>query len=410
MLTNYFNCKITLERYRSGMAGPYLDEFVTWLGDRGYRRSTIRRYARGVVHFANWANTKGLSLDECGGATLNRFRCHLAKRKSLNYKNGKRKEMYLGARVFTIFLESVGVVGLSAPCPTPQDPALFREFSEWMHVQRGASNSTLAYYRRTIIELLDKLGSKPGTFTAKGLRDFLLRRIEHSSHGKSKQVATAMRVFLRFLVAQGDCAIGLDHAVPPIAGWRLSQLPKYLPAKDVERLIDSCDQALPLGARDRAMLLLMARLGLRAGDVSALKFGDLHWTDGALIVSGKSRHEVRLPLPQEVGEAILHYLNHGRPRLANDHLFITGNAPFGPITRSTVGLAVSRALQRTGITSPKRGSHLLRHSLATSMLRDGVSLPAIGALLRHTSIETTTIYAKVDFASLRDIVMPWPEV
>ena len=177
MLITYFNCKITLERYRSSVAGPYLDEFVSWLGDRGYRRSSIRRYARGVVHYANWANTKELTLDECGRATLYRFRCHLAKRKSLNYKNGKRNEIYLGARVFTSFLEAVGVVALNAPCPTPQDPELFREFSEWMREQRGTSNSTLAYYRRPIIELLDKLGSKPNTFTAKGLRDFLLKRI-----------------------------------------------------------------------------------------------------------------------------------------------------------------------------------------------------------------------------------------
>jgi site-specific recombinase XerD len=158
------------------------------------------------------------------------------------------------------------------------------------------------------------------------------------------------------------------------------------------------------------VLLLIARLGLRASDVSGLKFADLRWRDGELVVSGKNRKETRLPLPQEVGEAILHYLKHGRPHIANDHVFITAVAPFAPILHFAVSGTVERALHRTGINSPTRGAHLLRHSVATSLLREGVSLPAIGELLRHASIETTKTYAKVDFALLKEVAMPWPEV
>jgi site-specific recombinase XerD len=234
--------------------------------------------------------------------------------------------------------------------------------------------------------------------------------MEHSSQEKSKILATAIRMFLRFLIARGNCATGLEHAVPSVARWRLSSRPKYLPDKDVESLINSCDQASPLGARDRSILLLIARLGLRAGEVSALRMGDFSWTDGTLVISGKNRHETRLPLPQEVGDAILHYLKHSRPHVENDYVFITSVAPFTPITRFAVSGTVERALQRTGINSPSQGSHLLRHSLATSLLRWGVSLPAIGALLRHASIETTTVYAKVDFALLKEVAMPWTEV
>ena len=271
-------------------------------------------------------------------------------------------------------------------------------------------SSTLTGYRRPISALLQNLGTDPGAYTAEGLRHFLLQQVKQSSQEQSKNLATALRMFLRFLIARGDCPVGLDYAIPTVARWRLATLPKYLPAHDVERLIQSCDPASMLGARDRAILLLIARLGLRAGDVSALRFGDLHWSAAALVVSGKNRREARLPLPQDVGDAILHYLRHGRPRVSSERLFITAAAPHVPISRQGVGRAVRRALRRTGISAPTEGAHLLRHSAATSLLREGASLSAIGALLRHASIETTTVYAKVDVGLLGEIAMPWPEV
>jgi integrase/recombinase XerD len=269
---------------------------------------------------------------------------------------------------------------------------------------------TLNRYRLSIIDLLDDLGTDPSAFDATGLREFLLRRVSCFSQGKSKNLATAVRMFLRFLIARGYCAPGLEHAIPTVAKWRLSSLPKYLSIQDVECLINSCDQSSPLGARDRAIMLLIACLGLRAGDVSALKFGDLLWEEGALAISGKSRRQTRLPLPQGVGEAILFYLRHGRPHKVSDRIFITSTAPFVPISRQAVGSTVFRAIRRTGISAPTKGAHLLRHSAATRMLREGVSLPAISALLRHASIETTTVYAKVDVGLLQEVAMPWPEV
>jgi len=217
-------------------------------------------------------------------------------------------------------------------------------------------------------------------------------------------------MFLRFLIARGRCAPGLEHAVPTVARWRLSSLPRYLPAEDVERLIHSCDPASLLGARDRAILLLIARLGLRASDVSALKFSDLLWEQGTLIVSGKNRRGTRLPLPQDAGEAILHYLRHRQPHKVSDSVFITVTAPFVPISRHVIRRVVMAALRRAGISAPTQGAHLLRHSVATRLLREGVSLSAIGVLLRHASIETTTPYAKVDVDLLREIALPWPEV
>lgn len=408
MLTAYFRSPASLEYYRSGIGGPYLDEFVSWLGGQGYHRVSIRRHVREVVHFADWAASEGLAIRNLDRQSLQRLRGHLGQ--SERYPSGGLRHIYQSARTFVRFLEAIGVVDVRAAPAATQVPAIVLEFTEWMHTQRGTLDSTLSSYRRPITDLLQSLSTEPRTYTAQGLREFILHQARHSSCERSKNLVTAIRMFLRFLVARGDCAAGLEYAVPTVARWRLCSLPKYLPAAEVERLIDSCDPASLLGARDRAIMLLIARLGLRAGEVSALTFGDLRWTDGILIVSGKNRRETRLPMPQDVGDAILHYLEHGRPHVASDSLFITVIAPFVPITRQVVGRAVVRAIRRTGINAPTQGAHLLRHSAATSLLRTGVSLPTIGALLRHASIETTTIYAKVDVDLLREVALPWPGV
>ncbi len=407
MLTYYFKSSRTLARYRSGLAAPYLDDFSTWLESRGYGRTSVRRHIREVVNIADWANAEGLSLLKFD-RVMTEIRGHLAESNSLRYRSGNYNRRYQSARVFASFMEASGYVTISPSAA--QSPELFQEFCEWMRMQRGTMDSTLGNYRLSIIWLLESLGTETQTYTAKGLREFLLRNTQHSRPGKSKNLATALRMFLRFLIARGDCAAALDQSIPTVAQWRLSSLPKYLPSHDVERLIDSCDQALPLGARDRAILLLIARLGLRAGDVSGLKFDDLEWKEGNLIVSGKNRCKTRLPIPQDVGDAIVIYLKNGRAAASSDHVFVTAVAPFVPITRMGISKAVSRALRRTGISAPMQGAHLLRHSLATTLLREGVSLPAVGALLRHESIQTTQVYAKVDFALLKEVVMPWPEV
>ena len=411
MLTDHFISPLTLERYRSGIIGPHLDAFTDWLNEQGYRRVSIRRHVREVVHFAAWAKATGIPVQGINRDALNRLHFYLAKQERLRSRNGDHLHLYQSACIFVSFFEATGVVCGVTPSTTAS-PAerLWSEFSEWMRAHRGTMNSTLSNYRLSITALLKDLGVDIRAFTAERLRHFLLRHMKQSSQEQSKNLATALRMFLRFLIARGDCAVGLDYAIPTMARWRLAAFPKYLPAQDVERLIQSCDPASTLGARDRAILLLIARLGLRSSDVSSLRFRDLHWSEATLIVSGKNRCEARLPMPQDVGDAILHYLNHARPCVSNERVFITTIAPNGPISRQVVGRAVLRALRRTGISAPAKGAHLLRHSAATSLLREGVSLSAIGALLRHASIETTTVYAKVDVGLLSEIAMPWPEV
>ncbi len=201
----------------------------------------------------------------------------------------------------------------------------------------------------------------------------------------------------------------MDGAIPGYACWQSSATPRYLPLEDIERLIQSCaDDAH--GLRDRAVLLLLARLALRASDVAELRFPDIDWRNGTILLCGKARRQALLPLPQEVGDAILRYLERGRPPLAVPEVFVTFRAPLRPLTRAAVTQIVRSALRRCAIRAPINGAHVLRHSAATAMLRQGATLAGVGAVLRHRCASTTAIYAKVDFDLLSGIAQPWPEV
>jgi integrase/recombinase XerD len=200
----------------------------------------------------------------------------------------------------------------------------------------------------------------------------------------------------------------MEHAIPGFASWRLASVPRFLVAEDVERVIDSCNGHV-FELRDRAVLLLLARLALRASEVARLKFSDFDWRNSEISICGKSRRQESLPLPQEVGNAILLYLNEGRPSLHVPEVFTTVLAPFHPLTRAAVTHIVRAALRRAGIKAPINGAHVLRHSAATTMLREGASLAGVGAVLRHRDPMTTAHYAKVDFGLLSEIAQPWPE-
>ena len=220
-----------------------------------------------------------------------------------------------------------------------------------------------------------------------------------------------MRALLRYLSFRGLCRFDLEQAIPSLAHWRLATLPASLTAKEVDRLVASCDGSSARCLRDRAIILLLVRLGLRAGDVVRLRLADIEWESGTLRVLGKSRYEVRLPLPQDVGDAVLRYLECRTKVDATDRVFVRNIAPFRPfVSNHCVSGVVKRALRRAGIVAPAKGAHLLRHTAATQMLRHGVPLDQIGLVLRHRGIDTTARYAKVDVRLLQQIAQPWPEV
>jgi len=407
MLTTYFKHPFTLRKLRSDPAGPYLDDFASQLSQAGYCRDGIRGYLRGAGRFSTWAQSDGLAADALDSQALAQFRRFLDSQDRLRYRRGEYSDTFVGARHFVGFLQARGVV----PTPAPAvEPELLTEFCHWMHTQRGVTETTLNSYRPALRRLLNALGEHPEHYTAKQLRGFVLDRTRGHRTSQARTTVTVLRMFLRCLIVQGRCAPDLLFAIPTIAGWRRSSLPSYLSAEEIERVIDTCDCTTAIGARDRAVLLLLARLGLRAGDVAALQLNDIDWEQGLFRVAGKSRRQTALPLPQDVGEALLHYLTNHRPAVDTSHAFITVIAPFVPFSRWVVSTITARALRLAQIDAPSYGAHLLRHSAATAMLRQGTSMEAIGAVLRHASIETTHVYTKVDVDLLNQVVMPWLEV
>ena len=411
MLTTYVRTPLALEQYRSGPAGPHLDTFIRWLEERGYQRRRIPHLMRGVKCFSFWAQEAGLPLETLDAQALQAFGHHLQDIQRLRYACGRYSHLFVGARYFVSFLETAGLVAPAVSViPPPPAPELLGAFRHWMRTHRGTTEATLNGYRRTIVALLQTLGEQPERYAAQALRAFVLHRAGDTGIGRAKTVVTAVRMFLRFLIAMGRCTPGLEQALPTIAHWRLAYLPRYLPAESIAQVLASCNLTTAIGVRDRAVLLLLAHLGLRAGDVAALQWCDIHWHDGTLCVLGKNRRQTRLPLPQEVGEAILDYAEHQHPRVPSPYVFFTTMAPLRPISPKTVTKITADALRRANVESPIAGAHVLRHSAATNMLRQGASLPSIGAVLRHASVETTAHYAKVDVALLHAVVRAWPEV
>jgi site-specific recombinase XerD len=309
--------------------------------------------------------------------------------------------------LFIRYLQDRGVLPPPWEPPSPSETwPLLGEFRTWMYEHRGVADSTLDNWQRDIVAFLERLGDDPQAYTAIAIRRFVRRHSRPFGIGRAKTVCVAIRAFLRFLIATGRCPVGRDLAVPTFASWQLTNIPRYLPAEDVERVIAACGGDRRL--RDRAIVLLLARLGLRAGEVAKLKIADIDWRNGRLAVaSAKSQRMEWLPLTQDVGDAIIVYLKNARPQKRVPNLFLTEFAPTRPITRVTVKCIVNRALARAGVRSANKGAHILRHSAATAMLRQGVSLDGVRAVLRHASPQMTMHYAKVDIGLLSEIAQPW---
>ncbi|MBM4257953.1 MAG: integrase [Deltaproteobacteria bacterium] len=407
MLTTSGKKPRTQEHYRSGSTDPHFETFSTWLEARGYHPRYRRHLLSGAHRFALWSHHgKGVAR-ELNVHALEEFQRELQTQQLLRYPNGGYSDLFMGARHLVTFLEASGH---AAPLPSvSSDPQLFVDFCDWMQTHRGVSAVTLTNYRRPLLAFLQTLGEDPTQYDARALRVFILQQTKGHGVSSAKTVVTTVRTFLRFLIAVGQCAPELTYAIPTVASWRLASLPRYLSAEAIECMLVSCEITTLIGLRDRAVLLLLARLGLRAGDVAALRLTDIDWHAGTIQVVGKMRRQTCLPLPQEVGEAILAYLKL-RPLRTTEAVFLTTSAPIVALTRQAVGKIATRAIQRAGIATPVHGSHILRHSAATLMLRHGVPLPAIAAVLRHSSMETTTGYAKVDVPLLQQATQPWPEV
>ena len=412
MLSNYFDAPFTLRRFRDSPVGGHLDPFATSLSAVGYARATVRTYLRAVVHLGGWAQQQKLPLATLDEEALCRFRRHFSRcRCGWRENQGGFRCAVRGAELFLAFLRHREVAAPArvkvTAAPFEQEVALFRL---WMIERRGLAPSTVRLYESHLLPFLGALGGDSSTYEAAAIQRFVIEHLGSRGRSEARFCSIALRAYLRCLVAEGRVPPSLVHCVPTVPQWRLSSLPRYLEAADVERVIASCDVSMRVGLRDRAILLLLARLGLRAGDIVAMKLDDVDWPGSSLRVCGKGRRETLLPLPQDAGDALLTYLERGRPRVPLAQMFLTVRPPLRPFTTSaSVSTLVSVALKRAGIEHPpSRGAHLLRHSAATAMLRAGSDFETISAVLRHRSSDSTAHYAKVDVAMLLKVAQPWP--
>jgi site-specific recombinase XerD len=278
---------------------------------------------------------------------------------------------------------------------------------------RGLAKATIVNYVPFVcLFLKDHFGDGTVTLSnlcASDVTRFVQRQASHLHRKRAKLLTSALRSFLQYARYRGKTKLDLAAAVPTVANWSMSSIPRAIPADQVRQLLASIDRRTPAGCRDYAILLLLARLGLRSGEVASLELDNIDWNAGQLSVRGKSGQRSELPLSAEVGEAIATYLRRGRPKSASRRVFLRVKAPIrGFRGASGVGSVVHHRLQRAGIDAPTHGAHQFRHGLATQMLRQGASLDEIGEVLGHHNPQTTAIYTKVDLEALRTLALPWP--
>ncbi len=304
------------------------------------------------------------------------------------------------------YLREVGAVEpVTAPASTLD--VLLEEYRDWLVEDRGLAATTVLRYANTAQRVLGQCsaaGVDPSALTGAEVNAFLIAECGRVSAGSAKGRVAELRSLLRFLFLRQVIAVRLGAAVPPVGGWRLASVPPTMTAADVQALLEHCDRSTDVGVRDFAMLTVLARLGLRSIELARLQLGDLDWRAGEIVVRGKGRREGRLPLPVDVGEAVVVYLRCRRAGCR--YVFVTMKAPHGPIRAALVNDVTKQACRRAGL--PRVGPHRLRHALAAELLRRGAGLTAIGQVLRHQDLATTALYAKVDLDTLRTVAQPWP--
>jgi site-specific recombinase XerD len=406
MLDFFFTKRLTLADLRSGPAGVHLDGYAAILHGEGYARISGQRLLRSAAHLGVFAETEADGLGSMDENTLAEFESHRSFCRCSGFNGENKWHNQRGAGLFVKHLCNIGVV--QGQVTRDDRAAVVRSFEEFLRRHRGVAETTIDRYSRAAIQVVDTLGDDPSQYDAASLRSFVVDRARHSGFAAMKLFLSGARSFLRYLVCEGLCRPGLDEAMPSIARRRLVKIPRSPTPTQVEQIISSCDLGSLIGIRNRAIILLLARLGLRVSDVAALRLTDVDWEDGSFVVSGKGRYEVRLPLPQDVGDAILNYLEL-RPPVPTDHVFIKVYAPLRSLCPSSVAGAVAETMRWAGL-SGRFCAHSLRHAAATQMLRQGASLFEIGAVLRHRSIDTSAYYAKVDLDLLNQVTQPWPVV
>ena len=396
-----------LRRVRQGPLGPYLDLYAKRLIEAGFARESMRRRLWAAAHLSQHLERLEVStqqLDEEGLASF------------LSVRTRYGQSYRTDAAAVRDMLALLREVGACPPPPTATlspDEETIADFHQYLIRERGLADRTIERHLR-VAHLLDRWRgdrlSRWATLTPADIMDFVAKHMRGLSRGHASNVCDSLRAFIRYLRYRGELTADLVGAIPRVGQWKLSTLPPSLDPNEVQRVLDHCDRNTAQGRRDYAILVTLARLGLRACEVTALTLDDIDWHAGLLrLRRTKSGGSATLPLPKQVGQAIADYLQHGRPRTECRALFLRQPAPHqGLRCSSSIGYIVRSAIRRAHVQAPRGAAHLFRHGLAAQMLRNGASLRLIGELLRHQHPDTTRIYAKVDLAALRQLALPWP--
>lgn len=394
-----------LERLRVGPLAQYFDPYLARIEEERFSPSSVPCQAYAITRFSKWLQQKRIPLRDVDGATVRTF---------LNRDPGvvHYPERATIHRLVAI-LRDIGVLKAEFTPPLTPVQECMREYRQYLVLQRGLSVASLPNYLSFVEQFLYERFAEPelhfDVLRAPDVTAFVKSHVAKLSPGRAKLLVTALRSFLRYLLHQGKITVDLSPCVLPVARWSFSEIPKSLPPGVVEQVLVQYNRKTPIGRRNYAILLLLARLGLRAGEVVVLNLEDLDWDSGLIRVRRKGGRWTQLPLQADVGAAMAAYLRSGRPPSSSRRVFLCHRAPARGFTHTiTVSSIVRRTLIRAGVDSARTGAHVLRHTLAVELLRNGASLDEIGDVLGHRSPNTTAIYAKVDLMALRSIALPWP--
>jgi site-specific recombinase XerD len=400
----YFPDPKVRQRLYIGPLAIYIDAFAEQLAHLGYARATAQEKLRLIAHLSRWLDRNKLPVEELNEACIERFRCYRRRQGRLDRH---------AAATCKALLAQLREAGTVPPAPDPREDNAQRRiedgYTQYLAQERGLAPATIINYVAVVRAFVAANPMPLDRLCPNDIHAFIRRLSPRFSRRRLQLVVTALRSFLRYLQQRGKISADLATAVPTVANWRRTDMPRTITPEQVEQLLADCNTATPAGRRDHAILLLLARLGLRSSEVVTMRLDDIDWETGSFIVRGKGSRREPMPLPEDVGRGLADYLADGRPVCASRRVFIRLQAPYRGFKSScAICDVVKRALARAGIDAPFKGAHLLRHSLATRMLRSGASLAEIGELLRHERLETTQIYAKLDLGALRSLAQPWP--
>jgi site-specific recombinase XerD len=407
MVNQLFTLPKTIQRLRQGPLNEHLDSYANLVAEQGYALNSIRSQIVVIADLSRWLQQKNIAVVNLDGNVVARFL------KAHGRQDGIRRGDACALNRFLSWLRQTGIIG-----PEPKRPVesprqhVIDGFQHYLLQERRLSLATRYNYVPVIDQFLSERFRRKdlnlSAIRAVDVTGFVRRHARQLSPGRAALMVTALRSFFRYLLYRGEVTTDLASCVPTVPKWSFSGVPRFLPADAVQRVLDGCDRLTPVGRRNYAILLLLARLGLRAGEVVGLNLEDIDWKEGLVAIRGKGGKSVLLPLPVDVGEAIAAYLQD-RPRCSVRRVFIRHRAPLVGFRNSlAISTLAMRALKQAGVESAHTGAHVFRHSLATNLLRQGCSLDEIGELLRHRSPNTTAIYAKVDLTALRTLALPWP--